>query len=153
MTTPIDNWTDGYLALRRRAVDVRGLDQDHAEDGSAVQWPRTTGADAIEIAALFDPGVRSYASPGLQRRWAARFEELRGAVRAPDAVYAENRDFWRALQDLAVFFDDVTAPAPRQGMWDALIDRIGAYNELHDLRRNVGPTEDGPFVHFDGIKT
>ena len=153
MTISINNWTDGYLALSQRAVDVRGQEQDHAEDGSAVQWPRTTGADAIEIAAVFDPAVRSYASPGLQRRWAARFEELRGAAREPDAVYTENRAYWRALQDLAVFFDDVTAPAPRQGMWDALLDRIGAIDELHDVRRNAGPTEDGPFAHFEGIKT
>src|SRR5690242_7975833 len=144
MTTPISNWTDSYLALMRRAADVRGLDQNYAEDGSPVQWPRTTGADAIEIAALFDPAVRSYASPGLQRRWAARFEELRGAAAAPGAIYAENRAYWRALQDLAVFFDDVTVPAPWQGMWGALLDRIGAVDELHDVRRNAGPTEDGP---------
>lgn len=154
MTTPISNWTDGYLALRRRAVDVRGLAQLDTEDGRVEQWPRTTGADAIEIAALFDPGVRSYSSPGLQRRWAQRLKELGlEGVHEPAVEYPENRTYWRALQDLAVFFDDVTAPSPRQGMWDALLDRIGAIDELHDIHRNVGPTEDGPFAHFEGIKT
>ena len=152
MTTPIYNWTDGYLAVRHRAVDVRGLAEIHTDDGRVAQWPRTTGADAIEIAALFDQGVRSYASPGLQRRWSARLDELRGAVHAPDVTYAENRLFWRALRDLAAFFDEVTAPSPSPGRWEALMDRIGAVDELSDLR-NTGPTEDGPFAHFEGIKT
>lgn len=148
--TPTYSWTDGYRALRRRAIDVRGLDEIHADFGESASWPRTTGADAIEIAALFDPAVKNYGSPGLQRRWAARLHELaRDAVHALDATYPENRVFWRALEDVSVFFDDVTVPSPRQGMWEALISRIGAANEL----RNSGPTEDGPFAHFEGIKT
>ena len=147
---PITTWTEGYLAVRRRAVDVRGLAQTHDAGGDVAQWPLTTGADAIELAALFDQGVRAYASPGLQRSWSARLDELaRGAVHEPNRVYPFNRALWRTLESLAVFFDSVTAPPPRDGMWQALVSRIGAADEL----RNTGPTADGPFAHFEGIKT
>ena len=47
----IRSWSDGFSALRRRASDVRGwieLDTDAPDR----RWPRTTGLDAIVIAAF-----------------------------------------------------------------------------------------------------
>ena len=49
----IRSWSDGYAALRSRASDVRGwieLDTDAPDR----RWPRTTGLDAIVIAAVVD---------------------------------------------------------------------------------------------------
>ena len=54
MTAHIHSWTDGYLALRERVVQTRGL----VELDTGARWPRTTGGDVIAIAALMPlPGA------------------------------------------------------------------------------------------------
>ena len=144
MSQHIHTWIDAHLAVRARAYETRGSIQLD----SGAQWPRTTGADVIAIAALFDHAVRLHGTPGIARRWRATLADLeREALTAPRETYAENRAFWPTLESVSVFLDDVAVAPPAPALWDALIHEIGA-----DLR-NVGPTEDGPIAHFDGIKT
>jgi hypothetical protein len=144
MSQHIHTWIDAHLAVRTRAYETRGSIQLD----SGARWPRTTGADIIAIAALFDHAVRTHATPGIARRWRGTLADLeRGALPAPHETYGENRTFWPTLESVSVFLDDVAVAPPAPALWDALISEIGA-----DLR-NVGPTEDGPIAHFDGIKT
>ena len=144
MSQHIHTWIDAHLAVRARAYEMRGSIQLD----SGAQWPRTTGSDVIAIAALFDHAVRLHGTPGIARRWRATLADLeREALAAPRETYAENRTFWPTIESVSVFLDDVAVAPPTPALWDALIHEIGA-----DLR-NVGPTEDGPIAHFDGIKT
>jgi hypothetical protein len=47
----------------------------------------------------------------------------------------------------AVFLDDMVVTPPVSAVWDALIVQIG------ERPRNAGPSGDGPFAHFDHVKT
>jgi hypothetical protein len=144
MSAHIHSWIDGHLAVRQRAYETRGAIQLD----SGARWPRTTGADVVAIAAVFDDAVHLHGTPGIRLRWRATLADLeREALRAPRDTYVENRTFWATLEAVAIFLDDVAVSPPSPPVWDTLLDEIGA-----DLR-NVGPTEDGPIAHFDGIKT
>src|SRR5262249_50288483 len=70
------------------------------------------------------------------------------AVAALHTTYAGNRAFWSGIESAAVFLDDTNVVSPAPAVWDALIDQIGA-----SALRNVGPSGDGPFKHFDNVKT
>ncbi len=148
MTPDIQTWTDGYLALRASACESRGIDE-HGENS----WPRTTGADAIDIAALFDEAIRREGSPGLRRRWDMRRHELeRVALASPAAPYAHNPELWDTLEGAAIYLDDVDVLVPDDVAWLALGEQLGQLAQIISLR-NAGPTADGPFGHFDNIKT
>ena len=145
MSTHIYTWTDGYLALRYRAFEIRGLVE---LDGGA-RWPRTTGADVLAIAAIFDPAVRANATPGVMRRWRTLLDDLdREAFASTRETYPRNRDFWSTLEMATVFLDDLALAPPSPAIWNALLDQIGA-----QAARNVGPSGDGPFKHFENVKT
>jgi hypothetical protein len=47
-----------------------------------------------------------------------------------------------------VFLDDLAVDPPASALWDALIEHLGT-----EVVRNAGPSSDGPFGHFDGVKT
>jgi hypothetical protein len=136
MTAHIHSWSDGYLAARYRAFETRGL----IELDSGARWPRTTGEDVVAIAAMFDPAIRTHATPGVMRRWRATLGDLeQGAVASPHATYAENRTFWSSIEAAAVFLDDMAVTPPAPALWDALLDQIGAHH------RNAGPSSADPF--------
>ena len=145
MTTHIDTWTDGYLALRYRAFETRGF----IELDTGARWPRTTGEDVIAIVAFFDHAVKSNGTPGILSRWHATLADLEAeAVSSPHKTYFANRAFWSTLELIAVFLDDMAVSPHAQPLWNALIATIGAHSA-----RNVGPSGDGPFKHFDNVKT
>jgi hypothetical protein len=145
MTAHIYNWTDGYVALRHRAFETRGF----IELDSGARWPRTTGDDVVAIAALFDPAIRANATPGIMSRWRATLGDLeRDAVTAPHETYAWNRTFWSTLEAVTAFLDNMAIAPPVPALWDALLAHVGA-----QAIRNVGPSGDGPFKHFDNVKT
>ena len=145
MTTHIDTWTDGYLALRYRAFETRGF----IELDTGARWPRTTGEDVIAIVAIFDHAVKAHATPGVLGRWHATLADLEAeAVSSPHKTYFANRAFWSTLEAVAVFLDDMAVSPPAQSLWDALLAVIGSH-----AARNVGPSSDGPFKHFDNVKT
>ncbi len=145
MTSDIQTWTDGYLELRASAADARGVD-----DEGETSWPRTTGADVIDIAAQFDEAIRCDGSPGLRRRWDMRLHELeRVALASPAKAYAHNPELWSTLEAAAVYLDDVAAAVPDAETWTALVEQLGQLAQL----RNAGPSSDGPFGHFENIKT
>jgi hypothetical protein len=145
MTAHVDTWTDGYLAVRGRAYETRGS----IELDSGARWPRTTGQDVVAIAALFDRALRVHGTPGILRRWHATLADLEHeALVAPHATYRENSAFWSSLETASVFLDDLAVTPPSPALWDALIEQLGA-----QPARNVGPSGDGPFGHFDGVKT
>ena len=144
MTTPIHTWLDGYLALRQRAFEMRGA----ILLSTGERWPRTTGAEVIVIAAAFDPVVRAHAFPLVLRRWRTTLAELQRDGRPYlHHTYAGNRAFWSTLEAVSIFLDDLALRPPGQHAWDALLDVIGTGP------RNVGPRGDGPFKHFDGVRT
>jgi hypothetical protein len=148
----IDNWTDGYLALRHRAIELRGHVEHHGHD--LERWPATTGGDVVAIAALYDPALRSHCAKhgdfGVGARWRAITDDIaRFGLCEPNEPYSENRAFWSTLAATSVYLDSIMAPAPEPELWTALCDRLGAAHAL----RNIGPREDGPFAHFEGIKT
>ena len=145
MSTHIHSWADGYLAVLARAFEMRGS----IELDTGVRWPRTTGEDVVAIAALFDHSVRAHASPGVVNRWLVAMRDLETvALAAPHDTYAENRTFWATIQMVSVFLDDLAVEAPPQALWDALIAQLGEHGH-----RNAGPSGDGPFKHFDNVKT
>ena len=150
MSSHIHTWTDGHLAVRERAYEVRGFVEINSETHAAARWPRTTGADVIAIAAVLDPAVRANGTPGLLRRWRATLADLqREALPAARDTYSENRTFWSTFESVAIFLDDVAVSPPSPAIWDALIEHVGEVAEL----RNIGPSQDGPIAHFDNIKT
>jgi hypothetical protein len=103
----------------------------------------------LAIAAIFDPSVRANATPGVMRRWRALLDDLdREALASTRETYPRNRDFWATLEMAAVFLDDLALAPPSPAIWNALVDQIGAHGA-----RNVGPSGDGPFKHFDNVKT
>ncbi len=144
MTPSIHNWIDGYLAVRARAFERRGF----IELDSGATWPRTTVADAIEIAAMFDASIRAHGAPGIARRWNAVFADLAAALGSPLATFSGNRSLWSTLEIAAVFLDDVTVAAPEPRLWSALLAQLAG-----STPRNVGPSGDGPFKHFENAKT
>ncbi len=150
MSAHVHSWIDGHLALRERAYESRGFVDINPGTHASGRWPRTTGSDVIAIAAIVDPAVRANGTPGVLRRWHATCADLRrDALTAVHETYPENRTFWASFESAAIFLDDVAVAPPSPAIWDALIDQIGAPVEP----RNAGPTEDGPFAHFDGLKT
>lgn len=141
----IHTWTDGYLATRYRAFETRGF----IELDSGERWPRTTGEDVIAIAAMFDRAIKTNGTPGVQSRWHAALVDIEAeAVQSPHKTYFANRTFWSTLEAVAVFLDDVAVSAPAEPLWNALMTAIGAH-----APRNVGPSGDGPFKHFENVKT
>jgi hypothetical protein len=148
----IHNWTDGYLALRQRAVEVRGHVEHHGTD--VARWPATTGGDMVAIAALFDPFVRDHCARhgelGVGARWRIATDDIaRFGLPEPNEPYSENRSFWSTLAATAIYLDSIMARVPEPSTWDALCARLGDVIE----HRNAGPREDGPLAHFEGIKT
>ena len=141
----IHTWSDGYLATRYRAFETRGF----VELDSGERWPRTTGEDVIAIAALFDRALKTHGTPGVLSRWAATLADIEAdAVQSPHKTYFANRTFWSNLEGAAVFLDDMAVTPPSEALWQALMTAIGAH-----APRNVGPSGDGPFKHFDHVKT
>ena len=143
MSQHFQTWVDGHLAVRHRAYETRGsitLD-------SGARWPRTTGNDVIATAAVVDPVIRQYGTPGILRRWRAVCADIASdGVAAASDTFPGNRDFWATFEAVAVFLDDVVAPSPKDSLWSALLVELGT-------RRNVGPSGDGPIARFDNIKT
>src|SRR5580704_19231587 len=118
MSAPIHSWIDGHLAVRQRAYEMRGATELY----TGMRWPRTTGADVISIAAVFDDAVDMYGTPGLRLRWRATRADLdREALTAPNEPYVENRTFWPTLEAAAVFLDDLMVEPPPPAIWDTLL--------------------------------
>lgn len=152
-TLPIREWSDGYVALKRRAGDLRGWIELNSQTPDWERWPRTTGADVIAIAAFVDRQLRQqrwFRDSGVARRWRTCLADLELlALPALGDIYDENRAFWACLARAFVYLSSVEARLPPQATWDVLLARLGTLAE----HRNVGPKGDGPFKHFDGVKT
>ena len=67
-----------------------------------------------------------------------------------DRDYA-NRAFWATLEAVAVYLDNLELRPPAMRAWSALFAIIDAGDDAGT--RNVGPSGDGPFKHFDRIQT
>ncbi|MFT3697694.1 MAG: hypothetical protein QM831_31435 [Kofleriaceae bacterium] len=128
------NWTDGYFSLRARAIDTRG--EDKLDDS---RWPRTNGADALAIFALYDDAVMEEGSAGLVERWERARQKLELALLGLRDCYAENRDLWSLIADASVYLDDLGIESPKDESWNALLD------ELAVLRNGSFEVPFGPF--------
>jgi len=150
MAIQINSWLRAYFALQESAMESRGFVEISTGDDDGERWPRTIGSDVIAIAAVIDPYVHEqphvFGGRGVARRWRACVDDLaRSVLGAPRREYSENRAFWRTLSAVCVFLHSQAAALPPQPIWNALIDQIEERSEL----RNVGPSGDGPFKHFD----
>src|SRR5205085_12496705 len=86
----------------------------------------------------------------LARRWISTTLDLeRIALRAPHAVYRENRSFWSTLSAACVYLDAESTTLPGPQIWSALLSQLSDSR----LARNAGPSGDGPFKTFEGVKT
>ena len=135
-------------------MESRGYVEVPIDDDEVIRWPRTTGGDVISIAAVLDATLREqplrFGGHGLARRWRACADDLEHlALVAPSSEYVENRSFWQTLQPVCVYLHSQRALLPPAELWDALLAELAEPLEL----RNVGPKGDGPFQHFDGVKT
>lgn len=152
MFDDINTWLRVFQAFQASAIDSRGFVQ---LDGQAEteRWPRTSGFDIIAIGAVVDPYLRNprgFGGHAIAWRWLAATEDIaRHALIDPDAEYAENRAFWRALVAACVYLHSEGAPLPPLDVIDAMLVLLGDPVEL----RNVGPRGDGPFKHFDNVRT
>ncbi|HLL23852.1 MAG TPA: hypothetical protein VK427_17055 [Kofleriaceae bacterium] len=154
MSIQINTWLRAYFALQSTAMESRGFVEINAGEDEAQRWPRTIGADVISIAALVDPFMREqplrFGGHGLARRWRACVDDLeQHALVLPHAEYTENRSFWNTLPAVCVYLHSEGATLPPAMFWEALIAQLSEPVEL----RNVGPKGDGPFKHFDNVKT
>jgi hypothetical protein len=146
----IRDWNDAYVELKHRAQELRGFVELTHDTPDLARWPRTIGADVIAIASLVDPHVRRLQSDGIRRRWqSCMLDVWRHAIAAPGDTYAENRAFWSCLLTAFVYLASIEAPLPEQALWSSLLAQLGQVLAL----RNVGPKGDGPFKHFEGVKT
>lgn len=148
----IRDWSDGFIALKARAAELRGFIEQAPGTTDRERWPRTTGADAVAIAAFVAPhlySVRGFDGTGLARRWAACLADLeRYALPFLDEPYSENRAFWRCLGSAIIYLWSVEAPLAPQAEWSALLREFG---EL--AIRNVGPKGAVPFGPFSDVHT
>lgn len=143
----ITTWLDGYLELRHRAFTDRGSIE--LDDGT--RWPRTTGRQVAAIAATFTPAVRANAAARIVRRWRTTLTDIdRDGLTNLDDSYVHNRAFWGTLEEVAVHLDGLSLRPPRTHAWLALFALIETADA--GTPRN-GPDGDGPFKHFDGIRT
>lgn len=154
MTIPITSWLRAFFAMHECAINSRGYVEVAIAEDEFIRWPRTTGSDVIAIAAVLDPVLRAqpmrFGGHGLARRWREAADDLeRYALVAPHSMYAENRSFWQTLQPVCVYLHAHGAELPPLEIWDALLAELAEPLEL----RNVGPKGDGPFKHFDNVKT
>lgn len=147
--TAISTWLDGYLELRHRAFSDRGAIE--LPDGT--RWPRTTGEQVAAIAAAFTPSIRTNAAPRVVKRWRAMLADIqRDAFADLHDTYLGNRAFWATLEAVAVYLDNLALRPPTTRAWMALFAVIDTGDDTAGPR-NVGPSGDGPFKHFDGIQT
>lgn len=141
----IRTWSDGYLELRRRIMADRGAVA--LSDGT--RWPRASGEQVAAIAAVFTPALLSNAAPNVLRRWRGIIADIQQeALPRLCCVYRHNRSFWATLEACALHLDDLALCPPAQGAWVTLFALLRA-----GTPRNVGPSSDGPFKHFDGVQT
>lgn len=138
MSTQSLSWIDAYLVVRTEALIAR--------ESSGERYPRTTNADVMMLASIFDPFLRSYGSDGLKCRWRVLRDELARVLLAdPNDTYPCNALFWSTLDGAVVYFDERAVEPPAAALWDDMIVQLRTAAE----RRNAGPKGDGPFKHFD----
>jgi hypothetical protein len=154
MSIQITTWLRAYFALQQTAGDSRGVIELQLDNDDTVRWPRTLGVDVISIAAAIDPIVRTqplrFGGHGVARRWRSAMDDMqREALPAPFATYSENRSFWATLSAMCVYLHSQGAPLPPADVFAGLMVHLTEPIE----RRNAGPKGDGPFKHFDGVKS
>lgn len=154
MPIQITTWLRAYFAIQQTATDSRGTIELNLGNDEVVRWPRTVGVDVIAIAAALDPIVRMqplrFGGHGLARRWRAAMDDVeRDALPAPYATFGQNRSFWATLASMCVYLHSQGAPLPAPEVFIGLLAHLSGRVE----RRNVGPKGDGPFKHFEGVKT
>lgn len=134
-------WDDAYHQLWSHAAHHRGLREAIGElpgptlSQSLRQWPRTSGADVVAIAAVIDPVLhaapRETGAHGIDRAWRRCTRTLEtAAFRDPTREYHHNREFWSALASIAAYLATIDAPVP-EAMWQALLAELMSGEPAH----------------------
>jgi hypothetical protein len=149
---PIRDWSDGYCALKHHAEHARGAIESDLCGGAWERWPRTTGGDALVIAAflhshLYEVTI-AHGGAGSWRRWRACLEDLiRWGAEKPLEEYRDNRRFWAEVLRVCVHLAAHFAKLPAQAEWEEMFSHLAC-----SKRRNGVPNE-VPFGPFTGLKT
>ena len=124
--TDVD-WVDIQTALRFHFGKLRGWHEDQSPSG-IIRTPRTTWGDVAELAVFWTAElakarkVRSEMQ-GRRDRWRAAVEDLRATPvgTKPTTIYPKNREFWRAMQGVAIACDVERDMADPPSRTDAVI--------------------------------
>jgi hypothetical protein len=149
---PIRDWSDGYSALKHHAEYARGAVESELCGGAWERWPRTTGGDALVIAAFLHPHLYettiAHGGAGSWRRWLACLEDLiRWGTEKPLEEYRDNRRFWAEVLRVCVQLASHFATLPAQADWEAM------FSDLACAPRRNGVPREVPFGPFTGIDT
>jgi hypothetical protein len=124
-------WNDVYCDLWMQAAKSRGTVTSAGSVPGASwpttlpEWPRTTDADVLAIAAVVDPIlIATPPRPGVHaiiRLWENVLLELDGIPAPPSSLeYAHNRSFWSTLLDIAAYLSMAGAAVPIDEMREPL---------------------------------
>jgi hypothetical protein len=126
----VRTFDDLFNAQRRYLTELRGFDRlrpDGDAPGPEKLIPRTTNADVVALADYWTKQLADaktvFGAAGVTARWRATLADVNTLARRhdPDATYAKNNAFWRALQETAIHVA-VADEAPSK--WDMAKDSI-----------------------------
>ncbi len=123
-------FSDLFLAQLEFLRTERGFDKVAAiagETGGTKDIPRTTNSDVVLLADYWSKQLASVKKvmghDGVVKKWNAALVGIDAARKAePNAIYAANNAFWRALQTTAV---QVSVADEQPSEWDLALDALG----------------------------
>jgi hypothetical protein len=138
------DYNDLYLAQWDYFQKKRGSDKPQGEKGDII--PRTTNADVLQLATLWThavadaedeglgnrPGMMEWDTPVGDWKTAAAHVATEAAGHDPNAPYAHNEEFWRALDDVSSVLT-IGKKAPTK--WDLFV-RAAEHSITH-LPENI----------------
>ncbi len=123
------DYLDRWIALKAYLADRRGFDVFGTANKFKV--PRTTNADVLQLAAMWDDAAaRSrtdvFGVTGAKAEWSALSTAIKQATAGtdPSAVYADNVTFWKVSKHLVIRIQVAAEEPPDVGFVDALESNI-----------------------------
>lgn len=143
------SWHDAYQDLWSQAAQSRGTvshvgaQHDTANHHPIREWPRTTMADVLTVAAVVDPILAALplrsGGYGIARRWQLSLVQMDELAFLPATIeYPHNRAWWSTLLAIAAYLDTVGAPPPSDDAWDDVLASV--WSPIDGYRNADAPT-------------